>query len=152
MVLNGHVGGDGLGYLESTGDHGNTVYQMLLNTQFEANAGNGWLRVLEFLNDGKTVRARTYSPFLTLSRTDVANQFEFEISQLEPESGDFDGDGDVDGADLLMWQRNPSLGSLDVWQSEYGSSSLAAGSTAIPEPGGWVLSLLATVALPALRK
>jgi hypothetical protein len=37
-----------------------------------------------------------------------------------PPSGDFDGDGDVDGRDFLLWQRNQSLGSLTDWQEQYG--------------------------------
>jgi len=34
--------------------------------------------------------------------------------EIEPPllSGDFDNDNDVDGADFLAWQRNPSVGSL----------------------------------------
>ncbi|KKK47314.1 hypothetical protein LCGC14_3156460, partial [marine sediment metagenome] len=54
MTFNGHVLNDGLGYLASTADEGNTVHQMLFNTQMEANGGNGWLRLLEFLPDGRT--------------------------------------------------------------------------------------------------
>src|SRR5262245_39274161 len=39
--------------------------------------------------------------------------------------GDFDGDGDVDGRDFLVWQRggspNPlSAGDLAQWQANYG--------------------------------
>jgi hypothetical protein len=55
--------------------------------------------------------------------------------------GDFDNDGDVDGRDFLVWQRNPSLGSLGDWQANYGAGSLSA-STAMPEPSAFVLALL----------
>ena len=151
MVFNGHVGGDGLGYLESVGDHGNPVHQMLLNTQFEANGGNGWIRILEFLNDEKTVRVRTYSPFLNLYRTDAANQFEFELSEIVAESADFDRDGDVDGRDFLAWQRGYNNGTsfeegdanhdgkvdefdLVIWQSEFGFSSTSDSIKVVPEP------------------
>jgi len=82
MTFNGHVLGDGLGYLQSTGDQGNAVYQMLFNTQFEAHGGNGWLRLLEFMGDGKTVRVRTYSPYLDQWRTDPANAFTIELSPV----------------------------------------------------------------------
>ena len=81
MTLNGHVLGDGLGYLASEGEHGNTVHQMLFNTQFEAQGGNGWLRLLEFLPDGQTVVVRTYSPYLDQWRTDPANQFTLFIPE-----------------------------------------------------------------------
>ena len=48
-------------------------------------------------------------------------------------AGDFDEDGDVDGRDFLVWQRNPSVGDLADWQANYGVSSSAA-SVAVPEP------------------
>ena len=84
MTLNGHVGGDGVGYLKSTGNEGNVVHQMVFNSQFETNGGNGWIRMLEFLNDGTTVHVRTYSPFLNLYRTDAANDFTLRSRQLPP--------------------------------------------------------------------
>jgi len=80
MVFNGHYIHDGTGYLVSTGDNGNQVHQMVFNTQKEGNGGNGWLRVLEFLEDGITVRARTYSPTFGYIREDIENAFTFEIS------------------------------------------------------------------------
>lgn len=82
MTFCGHIGGDQVAYLKSIGDRGNAVHQMLLNAQFEASGGNGWLRLLEFLADGKTVRVRTFSPFLGVYRTDPANLFEFSIKPL----------------------------------------------------------------------
>lgn len=53
--------------------------------------------------------------------------------------GDFDDDGDVDGADFLAWQRGDtpgsgSAGELAQWQQNYGTSSAAAAAGAIPEP------------------
>src|SRR5690606_34653882 len=41
-------------------------------------------------------------------------------------AGDFDGDGDVDGRDFLLWQRNPSVGTLSDWQTNFGVTSLNA--------------------------
>jgi hypothetical protein len=52
--------------------------------------------------------------------------------------GDFDGDGDVDGRDLIAWQRNPSLGNLADWQTHYGNGALN-GLVSVPEPTGLVL-------------
>jgi 3',5'-cyclic AMP phosphodiesterase CpdA len=62
MVLNGHVLGDGLGYLASTTDVGTTCHQMLSNYQFRDLGGEDYMRLLEFLPDGHTVRVFTYSP------------------------------------------------------------------------------------------
>jgi hypothetical protein len=81
------------------------------------------------------------------------------------ESADFDGDGDIDGRDFLIWQRgfgqtgqtNNSLGdanldgtvdSLDlvVWQDQYGQAPLAS-LQAVPECSSIVLALLASLGM-----
>jgi autotransporter-associated beta strand protein len=60
-------------------------------------------------------------------------------------SGDFDGDGDVDGRDFLRWQRgqspNPlSSTDLQLWKDQYGTNGLA-GLAAVPEPGSlWLVA------------
>ncbi|MFA5751966.1 MAG: metallophosphoesterase [Bacteroidales bacterium] len=51
---------------------GKDVFQMMFNTQalgggLSGNGGDGWLRVLEFLPDGKTVHVITYSPLFAFS-------------------------------------------------------------------------------------
>ncbi len=63
-------------------------------------------------------------------------------------SGDFDGDGDVDGRDFLAWQRGESpdpfsAGDLEDWQAAYGTPALGAaeGVTAVPEPSSLLLLL-----------
>lgn len=61
--------------------------------------------------------------------------------------GDFDNDGDVDGRDFLVWQRDTSVGELADWQENYGARSLSAsfggpsaaessvdGGSPVPEP------------------
>ena len=75
MTLNGHVLGDGLGYLKSEGDHGNDVHQLLANYQMQNEGGEGYLRLIEFLPDGETVHVKTYSPSLDKYKTDPQNQF-----------------------------------------------------------------------------
>jgi hypothetical protein len=64
--------------------------------------------------------------------------------------GDFDGDGDIDGRDFLLWQRNPSVGSLADWQANYGEGSLAA-VAAVPEPGT-LLMLIAACGLATITR
>lgn len=69
-----------------------------------------------------------------------------------PNPGDFDFDGDVDGRDFLIWQRNPSVGDLADWQANYGAGSLSVLSdlhggeanpaSVVPEPGVFTLCLL----------
>ena len=71
---------------------GKSVAQLVFNTQaigggFSGSGGDGWLRLLEFMPDGKTVKARTFSPYFYCSpstrhlawKTDAANCFSFEL-------------------------------------------------------------------------
>jgi hypothetical protein len=59
-------------------------------------------------------------------------------------SGDFDADGDVDGRDFLVWQRDPSVGDLADWQGNYAAGITADLSNSIvPEPSGLVFLLTA---------
>lgn len=58
-------------------------------------------------------------------------------------AGDFDNDGDVDGRDFLVWQRNPSVGDLADWQAGYGVASSLSVRVAVPEPASvFLLSLV----------
>jgi hypothetical protein len=62
-------------------------------------------------------------------------------------AGDFDGDGDVDGADFLDWQRTDGTpAGLTQWQSNY-PSPLSAAVAAVPEPASALLTLLAALGL-----
>ena len=148
FVFSGHVGGDGLGYLASTASEGNVVHQMLFNSQFETAGGNGWLRLLEFLDDGRTVRARTFTPLYNLQRTDAANAMLLEISPLVTLSADFDFDRDVDADDLGVWEtaygssagadadKNGDSDGIDLlfWQQQFGlGASALPASRNVPE-------------------
>ena len=71
---------------------------------------------------------------------------------IAPElNGDFDNDGDIDGADFLAWQRGQSphpLSASDLadWQANYGIATLGA-TTAVPEPATLALILLPSILL-----
>jgi len=71
---------------------GREVHQMMFNVQtlgggWEGNGGDGWLRILEFMPDGKTIKVRTYSPLFGISattrhlahRTDTYDRFDIVI-------------------------------------------------------------------------
>jgi len=75
MVINGHVLHDGLGFLTSKGDAGNSVYQMLVNFQMRKIGGQSWLRLIEFLPDGNTIQIKTYCPLLETYETGPQSQF-----------------------------------------------------------------------------
>jgi hypothetical protein len=74
------------------------------------------------------------------------------IFSLDVILGDFDGDGDVDGRDFLLWQRNPSVGDLADWQANYGVGATAGlSSSVVPEPGSAILLLAVGCMMPAGR-
>ena len=86
MVLNGHVLGDGTGYLASKTDTGITCQQMLSNYQFRDLGGEGYMRLLEFKPDGITVQVSTYSPFYDSYLTDADQSYSFTLDWPAPSS------------------------------------------------------------------
>jgi hypothetical protein len=97
-----------------------------------------------------------YGDSLTTSETNYGLAWWYGLAPpIEPPDvvGDFDGDNDVDGRDFLVWQRNPSVGSLSDWQANYGAGALTASNTAVPEPSSIVaLSALMLISLATRRK
>jgi hypothetical protein len=81
LTLNGHVLGDGTGYLASKNDQGFTVHQMLSNFQMRELGGEGYMRLLEFQPDGRTVRIKSYSPVFDRSLTAPDHHFEIVLDQ-----------------------------------------------------------------------
>lgn len=98
MVLCGHIAGTGsvtqnVGYRKEKNAAGKEVHQILFNAQadgggWQGNGGDGWLRILEFLPDGKTVIVKTFSPFFAFSpstidmawRNEPFNHFTIELA------------------------------------------------------------------------
>jgi len=62
MVISGHV--CVAARLTSHGDAGNRIHQMVVDYQNQERGGNGWLRLLQFSEGGRTVNVRDYSPVL----------------------------------------------------------------------------------------
>ena len=81
LTFNGHVVGDGTGFLSSKGVHGNVVHQMLANYQFNHEGGDGDMRLVEFKKDGNSLAVRTYSP--VLDRYDEAPDQQFALKMDE---------------------------------------------------------------------
>ena len=77
FVICGHTGKpgefeDSVAYRCDLNDAGVSVHQMMFNVQivgggWEGNGGDGWLRILEFMPDGKTLKVSTYSPLFGIS-------------------------------------------------------------------------------------
>ncbi len=81
------------------------------------------------------------------------------VSTFTGISGDYDGDGDVDGRDFLAWQRGTSptpfsAADLATWQAAYNGGALQAVSSlaAVPEPCAGLLALGCGLALVSMRK
>lgn len=79
MTLNGHVLGDGAGYLASVTDKGNICHQMLSNYQFRDLGGEGYMRLLQFEEDTKTVKVFTYSPLFDRFLDEPGQNFTFML-------------------------------------------------------------------------
>ena len=79
FVFSGHVKGPGR--LIGKGDHGNKIFQIGSNYQFEDNGGNGFLRLLKFYSDENKIMVKTYSPLLNEFKTDAINQFSINLDK-----------------------------------------------------------------------
>ncbi|MBX3255288.1 MAG: metallophosphoesterase [Chitinophagaceae bacterium] len=97
LVFSGHIGAENdarahVGFRVDKNAGGKKVSQMVFNAQamgggWHGNGGDGWLRILEFLPDGKTVKVKTFSPLFAISpatqqyawRTAPYDEFEFSI-------------------------------------------------------------------------
>ena len=97
IVVCGHIAvpdkwNGGIAFAMDKNHIGKSVAQMAFNTQaigggWSGNGGDGWLRLLEFMPDKKTVKARTFSPFFALSpstrhlawKHDELSEFTFEV-------------------------------------------------------------------------
>ncbi len=71
-------------------------------------------------------------------------------------AGDFDFDGDVDGADFLLWQQGGSpdpFSSSDLadWEANY-SAPLSATSAAVPEASSLLLGVMTSIGLMLRRR
>ncbi|REK18902.1 MAG: metallophosphoesterase [Planctomycetota bacterium] len=82
LTLNGHVLHDGLGQVTTATPAGRDVHQVLVNFQMRPHGGDGWLRLLEFRPDGKTVQTYDYSPVLKQRNESPANQFAMQLAPV----------------------------------------------------------------------
>lgn len=77
LVFAGHIGASNdfkghVGFKVDKNAAGKKVNQMVFNAQamgggWHGNGGDGWLRILEFMPDGKTVKVKTFSPLFAIS-------------------------------------------------------------------------------------
>lgn len=77
LVFSGHIGAANdfkkhIGFRIDNNSANKKVNQMTFNAQalgggHRGSGGDGWLRILEFLPDGKTIKVKTFSPLFALS-------------------------------------------------------------------------------------
>lgn len=82
LTLNGHVLNDGLGRLTTATPAQRDVHQVLVNFQMKPQGGDGWLRLLEFRPDGRTVQVYDYSPTRNQRNESPQNQFTLQLANL----------------------------------------------------------------------
>jgi hypothetical protein len=120
---------------------------------------------IELPADGNHAPPGYYMLFL-VNDAGVPSVAEWMRAEL-PDNADFDGNGMVDGSDLLTWQRKafgpagPAFAEgdangdgaingadLNVWQSQFGAEAAgAAAGENVPEPAGLLMALIAMVAV-----
>ena len=88
MVLSGHIPWAGARQT-AVGEHGQVVHEMVAAYHDPYNGGptTGYLRLLEFLPDGRTVQVKTYSPKLDKYMTDDAQQFTLRVNEKNESHG-----------------------------------------------------------------
>ena len=79
LTISGHVLADGQALTISPADDGHPVTQMLTNFQMLKEGGLGYLRLIEILPDGTTLRMKTFSPSLNQWATGSDQQFDVSI-------------------------------------------------------------------------
>lgn len=72
LILGGHITGEGW---RVDRFNGNTVYSFVQDFQYDANGGDGWLRLLTFSPRRNEIQIRTYSPWLDRWRRDYASEY-----------------------------------------------------------------------------
>jgi hypothetical protein len=133
------------------------------------NDGDHTIDSIILRNTAAPATSTFYVDFIALNR----EGFVEELLEPGPEGdADFDGDGDIDGADLLVWQRNVGAGGqsnndlgdadangtvetadLEIWKDQFtaGAGTVAAVG-AIPEPASLGLIAAAMLVSPAMRR
>jgi hypothetical protein len=97
--------------------------------------------------------------FGTLPRRTWYDGVGYELAEPSVDNGDFNGDGNVDAADYVVWRKNNinDQQGYDDWRANFGAGSgsgagggISASASAAPEPSSLMLCGL-LVAIAALR-
>ena len=96
--------------------------------------------------------------------------FSFDVlTNVTADDADFDGNGTVDGADFLIWQRGSGAAGglnqgdanndnvvnaddLEIWKAQFGTGAATAAIGAVPEPAAAILLALGICGIARFRK
>jgi hypothetical protein len=81
FVFCGHIDSEGSPMLASKNEKGTTTYQILSDFQGRPLGGEGYLTLVEFLPDGKTVQVKNYSPLYDRYLTNPSQQYKLELDK-----------------------------------------------------------------------
>jgi uncharacterized protein YjbI with pentapeptide repeats len=124
---------------------------------------------------GRTIRIFNWTGVTPVGSFNIIGPYQWDLSNLYTTGevtllalaspGDFDGDGDVDGADFVTWQTNyPKIGGalgsegdadgdgdvdgadFVVWQTNFPTQA-GGGSSVVPEPAAGCLGVLFALAI-----
>ena len=114
-------------------------------SSYEGYAWNSWVPVSITRTTGPNVD-KGYLGFFPASgdKTILIDNISLQAPSI---AGDFDSDGDVDGADFILWQGDVNVGDLADWQTNYGAPSAVSSAVAVPEPASASLLVMALGAL-----
>jgi hypothetical protein len=91
------------------------------------------------------------------------------LTDVAVDDADFDGNGVVDGADFLIWQRGsgaaggPEQGDanndaivnaddLEIWKAQFGTGAATVAAGAVPEPAATTLAIIGILGAASRRK
>lgn len=139
-----------------------------LNLQYGSGAGVGQYVYLRLNVDGQMSSTSGYNVHTANDPAPEKRPTVTYSTSVAADDADFDGDGDVDGADFLTWQRNVATTEatlaqgdsnndqvvddedLAAWKAQFGAATAAAQS--VPEPEAIGLTLLAAAAWPVVGR
>ncbi|MBA4105400.1 MAG: hypothetical protein C0485_06545 [Pirellula sp.] len=140
----------------------------LVNLASPASNGASWARSVADDLAGSANAAAVLDSVAIHPGGDLGSPGQFGVS-TPANDADFNDDGIVNGADLLIWQRgfgtgtNHATGDADgngavnaadlaLWKATFGTSGVSANVAAVPEPSSIVLAGAAMFASSALRR
>ena len=90
--------------------------------------------------------------------TGTNSQITMTINSLSLD-GDYNGNGKVDGADYVVWRKDPAghggAAGYNTWRSNFGASAGAGtgiSNANVPEPAAWILALAALMPIAIRRR